>query len=101
MYKKLKKFHIMKISDDASSKKKKRWEQSESTPDGTTKRMEVREINNGYIARLTKTNYSVEPCIDEEKEIYFKENPLKDIEPAEDTPADMMSEFFNGKISLL
>jgi hypothetical protein len=90
----------MRITDDASCKKK-RWEKSETTPDGTTKRIEVREIDNGYLARLCKTNYRAEPPIDEEKEIYYKENPLKDLEPSEEEVKDELVDFFNAKITLL
>lgn len=88
----------MKVTENKTPKR--RWERSESTPDGTTKRMEVREIENGFIARLCVHNYRVEPSIDSEREIFYKENPLKDLEPVEE-PTEMLTDFFSNKTQLL
>ena len=60
--------------------KKKIWSKSIET-NGMTKKMEVREIENGFIVCIYKYGYSddVEQYIDEKSEYYSKENPLADI----------------------
>lgn len=101
MLNKLINYNIMKEQNINSLKKeKKRWEKSITTPDGTTKRMEVREIENGFIARMCVHNYKTEPYMEEEKEVYYEENPLKDLEPVEE-PKDMLTDFFSNKTQLL
>jgi hypothetical protein len=58
-----------------NSPKKTTWEKSESV-NGFTKRIVVREIENGFVARVSEYGEVKGKYIDKEREVYFKENPL-------------------------
>ena len=85
----------------SKNKEYKRWEKSISTPDGGTKSVTVEEIDNGYIVIMTAYNYSTEPIEHTTKKLYSKENPLKDLEPSNATPIDILNGWFNDSIQLL
>ena len=84
------------------NKKPAKWEKSVTTPDGTTKRVEVEQIENGFLATISMYNYSKEPVLDKTIKYYFKENPLKDVDEVEEeiTP-NILDNFLNPKIKLM
>lgn len=84
----------MKVMD--KSKSEMRWSKSVTNDKGVTRSVNVRQIHNGFIARIEQYGGDNDYM---EKEIYFAENPLKDVEPVLD--ADVLSDFLNPKTQLL
>jgi hypothetical protein len=62
---------------------KKRWEKS-ITSDNTTKRVEIREVENGYIVKYSKDVQTDDGWDFESKEYISKENPIKNMEGFEE-----------------
>jgi hypothetical protein len=87
----------MKITGSNSTQE--RWRKSVTTADGTEKSVEVRKIKNGFIAEIRMYNYKEEDYKPVCEEVYFKDNPLGDLEPEIDS--DSIEDFLNPKITLL
>ena len=83
-----------------SYKSPKRWRKSISLPDGTEKSVCVKEIENGFLIEMYKSwtdkngDYK-----SEEKTIYSKENPLKDMEP--EIEVKDINDFLNPPLQLM
>ena len=82
------------------SESPKRWRRSIDLPNGVSKSVCVKEIENGYIVEMYKSwtdkdgNYK-----SEERTLYSPENPLKDMEPEID--GKLINDFLNPPINLM
>lgn len=62
---------------------KKRWEKS-ITSENKTKRIEIREVENGYVVKYSKDFQTDDGWKFESKEYISKENPIKNMEGFEE-----------------
>jgi hypothetical protein len=75
------------MNDIAQLKKEnKKWSKS-STMNGVTKKMEVRQIENGFIVLFEKYGRDQESdtYVEETKEIFSKTNPLDEMDEIDET----------------
>jgi hypothetical protein len=82
----------------STHKQPRRWEKSETHPDGTCKSVEVEEAENGFVVRIRSHNYSLSEAGDDYKSknytrlLISKKNPLEKLEPSIETDKDILNE---------
>jgi len=87
-----------------NSKGTKRWEKSIESEGGTTRRMVVEEIFNGFLITISVTNYRREPPINKTERVFSKKNPLENSKYTINNDGDIMGvieDFFSDKKQLL
>jgi hypothetical protein len=82
----------------STHKQPRRWEKSETHPDGTCKSVEVEEAENGFVIKIKSHNYSLSEEGDNYKSknytrlLISKKNPLEKNEPVVETDDDILED---------
>lgn len=91
--------------NNTKKKGKKSWEKSVQLENGTTKRVRVEEILNGYLITIEVYNFNEVPSINKTEKVFSKKNPLEDLDYTivedEGDVHGIIASFFNDKKQIL